>query len=115
MRYKQEELLGFLLKFSPEQERFVSWAIKATGPTQVKGGPGTGKSTVALYRVRSLIEKLRRQGLSEPRILFTTYTNALIHFSEQLLQQLLREAARFVEVQTSDNKMSDILKRAGVP
>jgi superfamily I DNA/RNA helicase/mRNA-degrading endonuclease RelE of RelBE toxin-antitoxin system len=115
MRYKQGELLGFLLKLSPEQERFVSWAIKATGPTQVKGGPGTGKSTVALYRVRSLIEKLRQQGISEPRILFTTYTNALIHFSEQLLQQLLAEDARFVEVQTADKKMSDILKRAGVP
>src|SRR5258707_1429820 len=115
IRYKEGELLGFLLKLSPEQERFVSWAIKATGPTQVKGGPGTGKSTVALYRVRSLIERLRQQGVSAPRILFTTYTNALIHSSEQLLQQLLREDTRFVEVQTADKKMSDILKRAGDP
>ena len=115
IRYKEGELLGFLLKLSPEQERFVSWATRATGPTQVKGGPGTGKSTVALYRVRSLIEKLRQQGIAAPRILFTTYTNALIHFSEQLLEQLLGEDACFVEVQTADKKMSDILKRAGVP
>jgi superfamily I DNA/RNA helicase/mRNA-degrading endonuclease RelE of RelBE toxin-antitoxin system len=115
IRYKEGELLGFLLKLSPEQERFVSWATRATGPTQVKGGPGTGKSTVALYRVRSLIERLRRQNVDEPRILFTTYTNALIHFSEQLLAQLLGEDARFVEVQTADKKMSDILKRAGAP
>lgn len=115
IRYKEGELLGFLLKLSPEQERFVSWAMRATGPTQVKGGPGTGKSTVALYRVRSLIEKLRKQNVAEPRILFTTYTNALIHFSEQLLAQLLGEDARFVEVQTADKKMSDILKRAGAP
>ena len=115
LRYKEGELLGFLLRLSPEQERFVSWAIKATGPTQVKGGPGTGKSTVALYRVRSLIEKLRKMGQSEPCILFTTYTNALVHSSEQLLQQLLGEDYRYVEVQTADKKMSDILKRAGVP
>ena len=115
LRYKEGELLGFLLRLSPEQERFVSWAIKATGPTQVKGGPGTGKSTVALYRVRSLIEKLRKMGQSEPCILFTTYTNALVHSSEQLLQQLLGEDFRYVEVQTADKKMSDILKRAGVP
>jgi len=115
IRYKEGELLGFLLKLSPEQERFVSWAMRANGPTQVKGGPGTGKSTVALYRVRSIIEKLRAQGVSEPRILFTTYTNALIHFSEQLLQQLLGEDARFVEVRTADKKMSDILQRAGAP
>jgi superfamily I DNA/RNA helicase/mRNA-degrading endonuclease RelE of RelBE toxin-antitoxin system len=113
IRYKEGELIGFLLKLSPEQERFVSWAMRATGPTQVKGGPGTGKSTVALYRVRSLLEKLRQQGVTEPRILFTTYTNALVHSSEQLLQQLLGKDARFVEVQTADKKMSDILKRAG--
>ena len=66
LRYKEGELLGFLLKLSPEQERFVSWAMRATGPTQVKGGPGTGKSTVALYRVRSLIEKFRQLGVAVP-------------------------------------------------
>ncbi|MDQ6644854.1 MAG: UvrD-helicase domain-containing protein [Chloroflexota bacterium] len=118
IRYKEGELIGFLLKLSPEQERFVSWAMRANGPTQVKGGPGTGKSTVALYRVRSILEKLRKQGMASsasPRILYTTYTNALVHSSEQLLQQLLGEDARFVEVQTADKKMSDILKRAGVP
>ena len=46
MRYKEGELLGFLLRLSPQQERFVSWAIKATGPTQVKGGPGTGNTNL---------------------------------------------------------------------
>ena len=115
IRYKEGELLGFLLKLSPEQERFVSWAMRANGPTQVKGGPGTGKSTVALYRARSILEKLRQRGMTAPRILFTTYTNALIHSSEQLLQQLLGEDARFVEVQTADKMMSDILRRASVP
>jgi superfamily I DNA/RNA helicase/mRNA-degrading endonuclease RelE of RelBE toxin-antitoxin system len=115
LRYKEGELLGFLLRLSPEQERFVSWAIKATGPTQVKGGPGTGKSTVALYRVRSLIEKLRKMGQSEPCILFTTYTNALVNSSKQLLKQLLGKDACYVEVQTADKKMSDILKRASTP
>jgi superfamily I DNA/RNA helicase/mRNA-degrading endonuclease RelE of RelBE toxin-antitoxin system len=115
IHYKEGELLGFLLKLSPEQERFVSWAMRANGPTQVKGGPGTGKSTVALYRVRTLLEKLRQQGVAEPRILFTTYTKALIHSSEQLLKQLLGKDARFVDVQTADKKMSDILRRAGVP
>jgi mRNA-degrading endonuclease RelE of RelBE toxin-antitoxin system len=89
IRYKEGELLGFLLRLSPEQERFVSWAIRATSPTQVKGGPGTGKSIVALYRVRSLLEKLRKMGQPEPSILFTTYTNALLNSSKQLLKQLL--------------------------
>src|SRR5260370_1976387 len=106
MRYKQGELLGFLLKLSPEQERFVSWAIKATGPTQVKGGPGTGKSTVALYRVRSLIERLRQQGVSAPRILFTTYTKARIHSSDPLVHHLLKHYPRFVALPTAVTQMS---------
>ncbi len=55
LRFKEGELLSFLLRLSPEQERFVSWALRATGPTQLKGGPGTGKSIVALYRIRSLV------------------------------------------------------------
>ena len=108
LRFKEGDLLGFLLKLNPEQERFVAWAINATGPTLLKGGPGTGKSTVALYRTREILKQLQANGVSQPRILFTTYTNALVTFSEQLLQQLLGENARFVEVKTADALMSSI-------
>lgn len=108
LRFKEGDLLGFLLKLNPEQERFVTWAINATGPTLLKGGPGTGKSTVALYRTREILKQLQANGVSRPRILFTTYTNALVTFSEQLLHQLLGEDARFVEVRTADALMSSI-------
>ncbi len=69
LRFTEGELLGFLLKMNPEQEKFVSWAINASGPTLLKGGPGTGKSTVALYRVRAMLEKLQflwRQEAKNP-------------------------------------------------
>src|SRR6266536_2923330 len=59
LRYKEGELLGFLLKLSPEQEKYVTWGMKGSGPTLLKGGHGTGKSTFALYRVRSLVHELR--------------------------------------------------------
>lgn len=108
LRFKEGDLLGFLLKLNPEQEKFVTWAMNATGPTLLKGGPGTGKSTVALYRTREILKQLQANGVSQPRILFTTYTNALVTFSEQLLQQLLGEDARFVEVKTADALMSSI-------
>src|SRR5437660_415861 len=62
LRYKEGELLGFLLKLSPEQEKYVTWGMHGTGPTLLKGGPGTGKSTIALYRVRSLVHELRKKG-----------------------------------------------------
>ncbi len=111
LRYKEGELLAFLLKLSPEQERFARWSLTATGPTLVKGGPGTGKSTVALYRVRSLIEQL--YTTSQPKILFTTYTNALIRSSEQLLEQLLGDKVRYVTVQTADKVATDVLRNCG--
>src|SRR5438270_6120538 len=79
VRYQEGELLGFLLKLSPEQEKYVNWGINDSGPTLLKGGPGTGKSTIALYRVRSLVQELRKKGRSDFRILFTTYTNALVN------------------------------------
>lgn len=111
LRYQEGELLAFLLKLSPEQERYAHWSLAANGPTLVKGGPGTGKSTVALYRVRSLIEQLH--GTNQLKILFTTYTNALIRSSEQLLEQLLGDKVRYVTVQTADKVATDVLRNCG--
>jgi len=48
LRFREGELLGFLLRLNTEQEKFVTWAVKGKGATLLKGGPGTGKSTVAL-------------------------------------------------------------------
>ena len=114
LRYKEGELLGFLLKLSPEQEKYVTWGMNGSGPTLLKGGPGTGKSTIALYRVRSLVHELRKKGRDEFRILFTTYTNALVNSSKQLLQQLLGDDVKYVEVQTADSIVMTLLGRAGM-
>ncbi len=112
-KYREGELLGFLLKLDPDQERFVSWALNAKGPTLVKGAPGTGKSTVALYRVAAILEKLLKSGVEKPRVLFTTYTNALVSASEQLLEQLLGARAALVEVRTADSLVTLITAKAG--
>lgn len=111
LRYKEGELLTFLLKLSPEQEKYAHWSLSLSGPTLVKGGPGTGKSTIALYRVRSMLEQLRKAGKHTPHILFTTYTNALIHASDQLLDQLLGSETRqqCVQVQTADSLAGKVL------
>lgn len=108
-RYKNGELLGFLLRLAPEQEKAANWALDSTGPTQVKGKPGTGKSTVAFYRVHSILKKLRAAGLSNPHILFTTYTNALVESSRQLLRQLLGADITCVEVSTADKLVVKLL------
>lgn len=80
-RFVEGSLTTFLLKLDPEQEKLKTFGKQ--GPILVKGGPGTGKSTLAIYRVQSLLE----QGFKP--VLFTTYTKALVTYSEQLLTQLI--------------------------
>lgn len=95
-RYFAGDLNAFLLKLSDEQEKLIQFG--SNGTVLIKGGAGTGKSTLALYRIKKLVE----QGCTS--ILFTTYTNALVSYSEQLLEQLLGcpPADKGVEVNTID-------------
>jgi superfamily I DNA/RNA helicase len=86
-RYAEGTLTGFLLHLDKQQVPLTHWAL--AGPTLVKGGPGSGKSTVALYRLRAIVEHHLAETGEIPTILFTTYTNALIKSSESLLLQLL--------------------------
>ena len=102
IRHADGDLLGFLLMLDDDQDRFVSWAIQ--GPTLVKGGPGSGKSTVALYRARELIQK------GAGRVLFTTYTNALVRFSRQLLEQLTGDLPAEITVSTLDRIARQIVR-----
>lgn len=92
---------------------FPSWAVKGKGATLLKGAPGTRKSTVALYRVREMLRALQKNGIHEPRILFTTYTKALTRVSEQLLESLLGKEARFVDVRTADAVAREIASSGG--
>lgn len=85
-RYAQGDWINFVLLLDEDQKRLVDFSLR--GPTLVKGGPGSGKSTVALYRVRTLVEHCIHEK-KPARILFTTYTNALIEASRQLIDRLL--------------------------
>jgi mRNA-degrading endonuclease RelE of RelBE toxin-antitoxin system len=85
VRFKEGDLLGFLLRLDEDQLKLTQWAMK--GPTMVRGGAGTGKSTVALYRVKALLERPGATGAE--RVLFTTYTRSLLTVTQQLLEQLL--------------------------
>ncbi|BAC90678.1 3'-5' exonuclease [Gloeobacter violaceus] len=95
-RFVEGDLIAFLLKLDPEQEKLRDFG--SSGPILVKGGPGTGKSTLALYRVKKLLDA------GHSPVLFTTYTNALVNYSAQLLEQLLGQnaATAGAEVSTID-------------
>lgn len=106
VRFKEGDLLGFLLRLDEEQKGLTNWAL--TGPTMIRGGAGTGKSTVAMYRLKAVLERAGTTGTE--RVLFTTYTRALLGASEQLLQQLLtREQMKRVRVASCDQVARDIV------
>ncbi|MFF0206072.1 UvrD-helicase domain-containing protein [Streptomyces sp. NPDC005017] len=74
--------------FLHPSQRKVSYRASYSGPAQVTGGPGTGKTVVALHRVRHLLGHLR----DGDRILLTTYTNALADALRSGLESLVENA-----------------------
>lgn len=67
----------------PSQRR-VAYRVSYGGPAQITGGPGTGKTVVALHRVKHLLSRS-----PDTRILLTTFTNALAATLRENLALLL--------------------------
>jgi mRNA-degrading endonuclease RelE of RelBE toxin-antitoxin system len=103
-RYVSGELTTFLLRLDDDQKRIAELNLMgAAGPTLVKGGPGSGKSTVALYRIKRLLEEHSGGMFGPPKVLFTTYTKALTKANKELLKALLGPTASQVKVATVDS------------
>ncbi|WP_030868127.1 UvrD-helicase domain-containing protein [Streptomyces sp. NRRL S-37] len=83
----------------PTQRR-IAYRPAYAGPAQITGGPGTGKTVVALHRVKHLLDRA-----PDTRILLTTYTNALarsLYSSLALLLDHDEELLARVDVTTVD-------------
>jgi superfamily I DNA/RNA helicase len=87
-------LAKWRLFLHPSQERLVKKQF--SGPARVTGGPGTGKTVVAMHRARHLATKV----FTAPgdRVLFTTYTTNLAQNIEELLASLCGPDAGRIEV-----------------
>jgi hypothetical protein len=68
----------------PSQRKLAEGDFK--GSVKVTGGAGTGKTVVALHRLKYLSQKTNL--LSDNKIVFTTYTNALTLNLNQLVKKL---------------------------
>ena len=80
------------LKLSPEQEELVNFSFEQNGAVLIRGAAGTGKSLVAHRRVQSYLNYLSGQldyVNKRPKILYTTFTNALVNHSENNLKNIL--------------------------
>jgi AAA domain/UvrD-like helicase C-terminal domain len=97
--------------FLHPSQRKIAYRESYTGPAQVTGGPGTGKTVTVLHRAAFLAE---RRG----RVLVTTFNGNLAGALRAQLDLLIRDAAvrRRIEVLNVDRLAYSIVKQArGTP
>jgi superfamily I DNA/RNA helicase len=77
----------------PAQQEVVD--ARYSGPARVTGGPGTGKTVVAMHRARRLAERLIAGGVPAdgPKVLLTTFTSTLVQTLHAGLLLLVDDAA----------------------
>ena len=93
----------------PSQRKIVK--KDANGPLKVLGGAGTGKTVVAMHRVKYLLERCGFTG----RILFTTYSKNLAEDVHALLTDLCgEELMKRVDVVNLDAWASQYVKASGM-
>ncbi len=93
----------------PSQTRIVRRDL--AGPGRVLGGPGTGKTVVALHRVRELVRRFF-SGENQ-RVLLTTFTSNLARDLEDNLVALCGEERRRIDVRHVDSVVMGVLRAAG--
>ena len=94
----------------PVQRRIVERSYN--GPARVSGGPGTGKTIVALHRVKWLVERLP-SGSSGKDVLFTTFTkNLAVDLQQRLLLLGGPELLEPVDVVNIDRLATQVVNEA---
>ena len=102
------QLDHFLLVLEPEQSEVLQRFTKALtrdpdsagGPWLLKGGPGSGKSTISLYCIHEILAAPPGLFRETPKVLFTTFTHALERTTKRLLGAWGPNAARGVALRT---------------
>lgn len=92
----------------PSQRKLVERDYK--GSARVSGGPGTGKTIVALHRVKHLVDRLPPGA---PPVLLTTYNkNLAADLRKRLLELGGSETVSRVEIVNIDKLAADVVARA---
>ena len=93
----------------PLQRKIVERGYK--GPARVSGGPGTGKTIVALHRVKHLVDGL--PSGDDQRILFTTFNkNLAADLRGRLLELAGRDILERVDVVNIDSLAAKVVAEA---
>lgn len=95
----------WMLFLHPAQRRMVE--LSAGGPVRVRGGPGTGKTVVALHRARALART------EAGRVLLTTFVTTLPKAWEGLFATFDPEARSRLDIRTVDAVAYDLYRDGG--
>ncbi|MEU6390367.1 UvrD-helicase domain-containing protein [Streptomyces sp. NPDC046939] len=93
----------------PTQKRLVT--RRYSGPARVGGGPGTGKTIVALHRVKYLVDRLS-PGNTKPVLLTTFNKNLAAHLRARLLALGGPETLARVEIAHVDQLATRVVREA---
>jgi len=106
-----EPLAKWRVFLHPSQLRIVERDY--SGPARVIGGAGTGKTVVAMHRVKWLLSK---QSNGSERILFTTFTaNLAADIRENMKKLYSANEMRRIDVINLDAWVSQFLREHGYP
>lgn len=104
----------YLTYLDEEQQALVN--IRAKGLLLVKGGAGTGKTAVAIDRVRVLADRPVLPGAAPERVLYLCYNSLMVKVVTQLLESLYDGALPdSIEVKTFHTWCYEFLSDGGSP
>jgi hypothetical protein len=108
--------------FLHTSQRETAYRPSYSGPAQVTGGPGTGKTVTVLHRAAFLATRCRAEGPASgpdaPPVLLTTFNGNLADALEAQLDLLIRDLAvrRLIEVRNVDRLAYSLVGQArGTP
>lgn len=106
--YRDGTMEEWMVFLSPLQRRAVARAMD--GPGRVTGGPGTGKTVVALHRAAGFAREATRDGA----ILMTSFVKTIPEVMKSLFDRLAPEAGSKVEARGIHSIAWQVLRDRGI-
>ncbi len=102
-RFYRRDIVQLLLRLEDEQKELMRKQTDKS-PILVKGVVGSGKTTIAIYRMRNFAN-------DSNRILYLTYNHSLMEAAETLISELSGGIPKGVEISTLHRWCTKYLKR----
>ncbi|WP_042280817.1 UvrD-helicase domain-containing protein [Nocardiopsis alba] len=106
----EDDFSAWKVFLHPTQEKLVHRNFR--GPARVSGGPGTGKTIVALHRVKHLVEQLPK-GRTKAVLLTTYNTNLAADLRRRLRELAGQEVLDRVDILNIDKLSFRIVNESG--